>query len=237
MNQFDFIFLYIKIYHLYYKNDLDSDNVFKIAFKFIKQNIKDFMLKLDKNKDLLDKYNYSQRYIDSYKKESSTDFTLSAASLRRKLKNKFNDECFKSVRRYKTLYSGFVISYDDLLNKYKELEYISDKEYITLKNNYGYINYLDCNCDNKLSSNSPKMLTPNFDKQECENKLSNLKGLCVDIKPMKKYITIDNSSIESSDIQDIKQDIQTTIDNMINSCDDKEKLYDLMSIIIKIFKQ
>ena len=36
MNQFDFIFLYIKIYHLYYKNDLDSDNVFKIAFKFIR---------------------------------------------------------------------------------------------------------------------------------------------------------------------------------------------------------
>ena len=157
--------------------------------------------------------------------------------MRRKLKNKFNDECFKSVRRYKTLYSGFVISYDDLLNKYKELEYISDKEYITLKNNYGYINYLDCNCDNKLSSNSPKMLTPNFDKQECENNLSKLKGLCVDIKSMKKYITIDNSSIESSDIQDIKQDIQTTIDNMINSCDDKEKLYDLMNIIIKIFKQ
>lgn len=296
MNQFDFIFLYIKIYHLYYKNDLDSDNVFKIAFKFIKQNIKDFMLKLDKNKDLLDKYNYSQRYIDSYKKESSTDFTLSAASLRRKLKNKFNDECFKSVRRYKTLYSGFVISYDDLLNKYKEWGYVSDKEYIILKNNYGYVNYLDCNCDNELSINSPKnvnnfkMLISDIDKQDyennssnlkdlhtdtkhikkhimvsdydnelsinspksvnnsklstsetndqdCENNLSNSKSLCIDIKPMKKYIMVNKSSIDYSDIQDIKQDIQTTINNMINSCNDKEKLYELMNLIVKIFKQ
>lgn len=232
MNQFDFIFLYIKIYHLYYKNDLDSDNVFKIAFKFIKPNIKDFMVKLDKNKDLLDKYNYSQCYIDSYKKESSYDFTLTSTSLKSKLKNKFSDEYFKPVRRFKALNSGFVISYDDLLNKYKELEYINDKEYNMLKNNFSYVNYLDYNCDNKLSINSP-----DFDEKEYENKLSNLKGLQTDIKPIKKHITIDKSSIISSDIQNIKRDLQITIINMIDFCDDKEKLYELMDLIVKIFKQ
>lgn len=296
MEKMDFIFLYIKIYHLYQKKDLEFDHIFRIAFESIKQDVKDFMLKLDNNKDLLDKYNYSQCYIDSYKKLPSSDFILCAVTFKKELKKKFGNNYFESVRQYGSSYSGLVISYDDLLNKYKEWGYVSDKEYITLKNNYGYVNYLDCNCDNELSINSPKnvnnfkMLISDIDKQDyennssnlkdlhtdtkpikkhimvsdydnelsisspksvnntklstsdtndqdCENNLSNSKSLCIDIKPMKKYIMVNKSSIDSSDIQDIKQDIQTTINNMINSCNDKEKLYELMNLIVKIFKQ
>ena len=97
---------------------------------------------------------------------------MKTETLSNKISNKFGDKYIQKKIRYGGYdgYSAFVISYDELLEKYKEFGYVNDTEYEKLKGNYEKINYLSRNFEKEekddFYDNLPVQPITQHDKNE-----------------------------------------------------------------------
>ena len=176
--QMDLIFKRIKVYNLYGKENLTTDKegnkIFKIVFKQLGKDLKEFVILLDKKEENLKKYNYCQHALNNFIHELDDPKLglMKSETLSNKISNKFGDKYIQKKIRYGGYdgYSAFVISYDELLEKYKEFGYVNDTEYEKLKGNYEKINYLSRNFEKEekddFYDNLPVQPITQHDKNE-----------------------------------------------------------------------
>ena len=164
----DLEFKYIKAKHLYEKKCLteykirkngrydskykEGDKVFKIVFEDLKIKLLEFVKSLEMGGDrLLNKYYYCQQGLNNFKHDKMIRDEIDIGKVKDNLLDMIGEEyqCKLTVPGYDG-YQGILISYDELLEIYRDLGYVDNFEYDKLKGNYEKIKY--CNDDYKISS-------------------------------------------------------------------------------------
>ena len=168
---------YIKVFHLYKKLDLNNKGTFKIVFNSLKYKIKEFYDKLNGNEKMIEKYNYCQNSLNIFNHDAIKKGGIIMKEIKAIIKNslKLDEKYFVSNIKTKGYdgYPGIVISYDELLEKYREYGYIDNLEYKKLKGNYDELEYCD-NIDYSYSNLSYSCQLEELEQQlECKNSLIN----------------------------------------------------------------
>ena len=130
----------------------EGDKVFKIVFEDLKIKLLEFVKDLEMGGDrLLNKYYYCQQGLNNFKHDKMLRDEINIGKVKDNLLDKIGEEyqCKLTVPGYDG-YQGILISYDELLEKYRDSGYVDDFEYNKLKGNYEKIKY--CNNDYKISS-------------------------------------------------------------------------------------
>lgn len=130
----------------------EGDKVFKIVFEDLKIKLLEFVKDLEMGGDrLLNKYYYCQQGLNNFKHDKMLRDEINIGKVKDNLLDKIGEEyqCKLTVPGYDG-YQGILISYDELLEIYRDSGYVDDFEYEKLKGNYEKIKY--CNDDYKISS-------------------------------------------------------------------------------------
>ena len=130
----------------------EGDKVFKIVFEDLKIKLLEFVKDLEMGGDrLLNKYYYCQQGLNNFKHDKMIRDEINIGKVKDNLLDKIGEEyqCKLTVPGYDG-YQGILISYDELLEIYRDSGYVDDFEYNKLKGNYEKIKY--CNDDYKISS-------------------------------------------------------------------------------------
>lgn len=165
------LFKYIKIFCLKDKKYLiESKNnkfYFQIVISHLCKDVDEFVREIDNNKYKLEEYNYNQKCVNDFKTSlHNSSHTITSRYIVNILKTLFNDECFgRATTKKDKGNTCFIISYDDLLEKYKEKGYVDDVEYNQLKGNYK-INEIN---NNEVLNSNPE------DIEEFKSTINNLK--------------------------------------------------------------
>ena len=221
----DVIYKYVKIGCLYNKKYLTTDKegnkIFKIIFNTMKDELTSFITDLDKNEKNLKRYNYCQHPINNFKHElNKSRLEITTNFLTNHIKFKFGDEYVKEIRvknkEKDTKYSGFVISYDELLEIYKTLGYVDADEYEMLKGNYKYINYFRYENDETSSGFSLSSQIEEL-KQKIEEKDELIKKYIEELKEKDrtfenlKSFTNEQKDKEIEKLKTFNEDLDTKI--------------------------
>ena len=230
---------YIKVFHLYKKLDLDNKGTFKIVFNSLKYKIKEFYDKLNGNEKMIEKYNYCQNSLNIFNHDTIKKGGIIMKEIKSIIKNslKLDEKYFVSKIKTKGYdgYPGIVISYDELLEKYREYGYIDNLEYKKLKGNYDELEYCD-NIDYSYSNLSYSCQLEELEQQlECKNSLIN--GYKDEIKEKDRIIEqlesfrdeykdkeIEKLKSYNNELNTINSSLNTKINELENSNNDLNKI-------------
>ena len=230
---------YIKVFHLYKKLDLDNKRTFKIVFNSLKYKIKEFYDKLNGNEKMIEKYNYCQNSLNIFNHDTIKKGGIIMKEIKAIIKNslKLDEKYFVSKIKTKGYdgYPGIVISYDELLEKYREYGYIDNLEYKKLKGNYDELEYCD-NIDYSYSNLSYSCQLEELEQQlKCKNNLIN--GYKDELKEKDRIIEqlesfkdeykdkeIEKLKSYNNDLNTINTSLNTKISELENSNNDLNKI-------------
>lgn len=244
---------YMKIFNLYEKRDFERDydeetktyknsGTFTIVYNSLIDRIMEFYNKLNGNEKMLEKYNYCQNSLNIFNNDTMKKNKISLCELKASIKNNlklFEEKYHVSkirTRKYKG-YPGIVISYDDLLERYRKNGYIDDLEYEKLKGNYEKVEY----CDNSSMSDFSTSSTIEELKIQLEEKDELIKKYIEELKEkdniiesLKRFTNekadkeIENLKSYNKELNDkleeLKNDLQNKLDIIKIKDDQIEKL-------------
>ena len=136
------LFKYIKIFCLKEKRYIIETKhnkfYFQILITQLCNDVDEFVREIDNSIYKLEEINYNQKCINDFKTSlHNSSNTIQSKFVVNIIKTLFNDDCFrKATTRKDKGCVCFRISYDDLLEKYKEKGYVDDVEYKQLKGKY-----------------------------------------------------------------------------------------------------
>ena len=219
----------------------ELEKFYDIVFKDYKYNgTKINIAKLNKN--ILDSKRYriylknsgetiyeSTEIIDSYVEKY----------VETKLKQILNDKYFmnfKMINETETIFKGIKISYDELLEIFKEKKLVTDPEYSMLKSNYEPVNYYNNEAVVKDGSLFENMIQDiiNFDYEICllDSKIYSSNDTIKDLE--EKFTGFTDIICQLKDeISDLKKEIETLKENNNIENEQREKKTHY-NIIIKI---
>lgn len=247
----DLEFKYIKAKLLYEKNYLseyktrkngrycnnykEGDKVFKIVFEDLKIKLLDFVKSLEMGGDrLLNKYYYCQQGLNNFKHDKMIRDEINIGKVKDTILDKIGEEyqCKLTVPGYDG-YQGILISYDELLEIYRDSGYVDDFEYEKLKGNYEKIKY--CNDDYKISSSLSYSSQIEELKQKIEDKddlinkyINEIKEKDNMIESLKSFTNeqkdkqIDKLNAKIKELEELlntKDNVITENNNVVNSKD------------------
>ena len=230
---------YMKIFNLYEKRDFERDydeetktyknsGTFKIVYNSLKDRLIEFYNKLNGNEKMLEKYNYCQNSLNIFNNDTMKKNKISLCELKASIKNNlklFEEKYHVSkirTREYKG-YPGIVISYDDLLERYRKNGYIDDLEYEKLKGNYDKVEY----CENSSISDFSTSSTIEELKIQLEEKDELIKKYIEELKEKDNIIeglkrfTNEKADKEIENLKSYNKELNDKIEELKNDLQDK----------------
>ena len=149
------VYKYIKEFYLKSTNNIIKDEktgeyYYKIFMKHLGEDLTKFTENIKKNPELLKKYNYSESKYNEFMRFNNNKIDSRVVS--RELKKIFDIEYFKLEHKNENKNNVYlIISYNELLDKFKGKELVSNEEYEELKEKIKELN--NSNSDNNNNDN------------------------------------------------------------------------------------
>ena len=220
---------YLKVFNLYEKKDLDKKTgTFKIIYKSLKDRLLEFYNKLNGNEKMIEKYIYCQKSLSIFNHDSMKKNEVVLSQVKAIIFNSLKldeEKYYESKIRIPGYngYPGIVISYDDLLERYRKFGYIDDLEYEKLKGNYEKVEY----CDNSSMSDFSTSSTIEELKIQLEEKDELIKKYVEELKEKDNVIeglkrfTNEKADKEIENLKSYNKELNDKIEELKNDLQDK----------------
>ena len=167
------VYKYIKEFYLKSTNNIIKDEktgeyYYKIFMKHLGEDLTKFTENIKKNPELLKKYNYSESKYNEFMRFNNNKIDSRIVS--RELKKIFDIEYFKLEHKNENKNNVYlIISYNELLDKFKGKELVSNEEYEELKEKIKEID--NSNSDNNNDNDNVEELIHHKDIYGIYNEL------------------------------------------------------------------
>ena len=220
---------YLKVFNLYGKKDLDKKTgTFKIIYKSLKDRLLEFYNKLNGNEKMIEKYIYCQKSLSIFNHDSMKKNEVVLSQVKAIIFNSLKldeEKYYESKIRIPGYngYPGIVISYDDLLERYRKFGYIDDLEYEKLKGNYDKVEY----CENSSISDFSTSSTIEELKIQLEEKDELIKKYIEELKEKDNIIeglkrfTNEKADKEIENLKSYNKELNDKIEELKNDLQDK----------------
>ena len=156
------IYKFVKEFYLKSTESILKNNsgeyYYKIFMKDLSGQISDFIANVNRNRELLKTYNYSQFEFENFVKTKTRNNVIEPRSVSQQLKNMFDKEYFKSETKNNEYQHCIYleISYNEMLEKFRNKGFINNDEYEEMKQKLKELNGINennenNNCNNNLS--------------------------------------------------------------------------------------
>lgn len=209
------VYKYIKEFYLKSTNNIIKDEktgeyYYKIFMKHLSEDLTKFVENVKKNPELLKKYNYSENKYNEFLRLNNK---IDSCVVSKPLRNIFENEYFKIERKQENKNNVYLmVSYNELLDKFKGKELVSNEEYEELKEKIKEVNKKENeNNDNEEDNDNEELL---YHKDiygiynELKNEFDEIKSENEKLKEMLKE-NISDIEMKNKEIEKIKKELES----------------------------
>lgn len=201
---------YLKLTNNIIKDDKTGEYYYKIFMKHLSEDLNKFIKNVRKNPEILKKYNYSEGKFKEFVKSHDTVYP---ATVSNELKKILDDEYFKKETKKENKNDTYlIISYNELLEKYKSKDLIKNEEYEELKEKIKTINNNGSNDNNNNNDNDNEELIHHKDIYGIYNELKHeFDKIKSENEKLKEKLEEFNSDIEmkNKELEKIKKELES----------------------------
>lgn len=209
------VYKYIKEFYLKSTNNIIKDDktgeyYYKIFMKHLGEDLTKFTENVKKNPELLKKYNCSESKYNEFVRLNNK---IDSCVVSRELKKFFDNEYFKTETKKENKNNVYlIISYNELLDKFKNKKLVSNEEYEELKEKVKEINKKENENNDNEEDNDNEELIHHKDIYGIYNELKNdfdkIKSENEKLKEMLKE-NISNMEMKNQEIEQIKKELES----------------------------